>query len=500
MNELFISYSRKDQVFVRKLHQGFTAIDRDIWVDWEDIPLTADWWEAIQRGIERANDFVFVISPDSVASEVCRKEVDYAIQCRKRLVPILYREVFSRRQVPEAIAQHNWIFFRDQDLFEDAFRALVAAIDTDLLFVSRHTRLLVRTLEWEDKGRKDDYLLRGDDLDEAEDWLTQATAKAPTPTEQQRNYIVKSREAQIAHDRILAAGKKAKQMVRIGSTILGTTLVAAAIIGGLTVQAFRQLEEAKLATQLEREGNTALRQFYTDQLGALLTAVRSGQALQTLVGEQEDLEGYPTRSPFFALQTILNNVREQNRLRADEGNTSVATFSPDGKKLITGSDNGLAQIWSIDGTQLSTLQVHQDTVLDAQFSSNGKVIATASRDGKARLWTPTGRLLSVIEGHKGEIWSITFSPDGQLLATASKDETARLWTLKGEQKAIFQEHQGVVRSVRFSPDGQQLVSVGDDQQVRLWSQTGQQIAAFQGHTATISEVRFSPDGSAVSDS
>ena len=51
MSDVFISYSRKDSDFVRQLHNALAVLDRDVWVDWEDIPLTADWWREICTGI-----------------------------------------------------------------------------------------------------------------------------------------------------------------------------------------------------------------------------------------------------------------------------------------------------------------------------------------------------------------------------------------------------------------------------------------------------------------
>ncbi len=67
MTDVFISYSRKDKAFVQVLHQALTQSKYDAWVDWQDIPLTADWWEEIKSGIEAADTFVCVISPDSMA-------------------------------------------------------------------------------------------------------------------------------------------------------------------------------------------------------------------------------------------------------------------------------------------------------------------------------------------------------------------------------------------------------------------------------------------------
>lgn len=68
MAGVFISYSRKDRDFVRKLHNALAGVDRDPWVDWHDIPPTADFLEAVYAAINGADNFVFVISPESVGS------------------------------------------------------------------------------------------------------------------------------------------------------------------------------------------------------------------------------------------------------------------------------------------------------------------------------------------------------------------------------------------------------------------------------------------------
>ena len=68
LSDVFISYSRKDKDFVQRLHDRLKALEQQVWVDWEDIPPTADWWSEIRAGIDGANTFIFVISPDSVTS------------------------------------------------------------------------------------------------------------------------------------------------------------------------------------------------------------------------------------------------------------------------------------------------------------------------------------------------------------------------------------------------------------------------------------------------
>ena len=82
--KIFISYSRKDKLFVRKLNEAIDAADIDAWVDWEGIPLSSDWMAEITAAIEGGDAFVFVISPDSLKSQVCQDELELGIKSNKK--------------------------------------------------------------------------------------------------------------------------------------------------------------------------------------------------------------------------------------------------------------------------------------------------------------------------------------------------------------------------------------------------------------------------------
>ena len=182
MADIFISYSRKDKVFVTRLHEALKARQRQAWVDLEDIPPTADWQEKIKVGVEGARAFVFVLSPDAVASQVCRQEIEHAAVSHKRLIPLVCREV-EAQTVPETLGKLNWIFLREQDDFEKGLDTLLTAVDTDLEWVDAHTNLLQKAVEWDRKGRDQSLLLRGAELGKAEAWLAQSGGKEPKPTD-----------------------------------------------------------------------------------------------------------------------------------------------------------------------------------------------------------------------------------------------------------------------------------------------------------------------------
>ena len=92
MSDVFISYSRKNSEFVRILHEALEKSNRETWVDWEGIAKGTEWWKEIEEGIEGADTFVFVISPDSVASTVCQDEINHAVKHNKQILPIVYRD------------------------------------------------------------------------------------------------------------------------------------------------------------------------------------------------------------------------------------------------------------------------------------------------------------------------------------------------------------------------------------------------------------------------
>src|SRR5262249_56212095 len=102
------------------LGDALAAQKREVWVDWKDIPLTAEWQREILTNIEKADNFIFVISPESAASPNCKKEIDHAVANNKRMVPILYRPV-PDKAIPEALGKFQRIDFTDGDRFDSKF-------------------------------------------------------------------------------------------------------------------------------------------------------------------------------------------------------------------------------------------------------------------------------------------------------------------------------------------------------------------------------------------
>jgi photosystem II stability/assembly factor-like uncharacterized protein len=201
---LFISYSRRDIEFARRITQAFKNQKLDFWIDWEGIPPTVDWWKEIQKGIEEADIFLFLLSPDSAKSNICRKEIGHAIANGKRLIPVVIRDVKAEEAPPE-LQPLNWIFLRGSDVFADGFDKLMTAVKTDYEWVQTHRQLQVKALEWDRSSRENSFLLRGKELRDAESQLAANSQKEPYPTDLQRGYVTHSRKAAVRLRRIVTS-------------------------------------------------------------------------------------------------------------------------------------------------------------------------------------------------------------------------------------------------------------------------------------------------------
>ncbi|KAF7967837.1 hypothetical protein HWV62_32908 [Athelia sp. TMB] len=190
-----------------------------------------------------------------------------------------------------------------------------------------------------------------------------------------------------------------------------------------------------------------------------------------------------------------------------EGHTahviSIA-FSPDGQRIASGSGDKTVCVWNAETGALvaGPFEGHTDWVISVIFSSDGRRIASGSSDGSIYIWdTRTRSLLSrSFNGHIGNVNAGAFSPDVRRIALGSATSVQVFDTETGALVAgPSQGHTGYVRSVAFSPDGQRIASGSDDGSVRVWdAQTGPLIAGpFKGHTSTVTSVVFSPDGRCI---
>ncbi len=217
---------------------------------------------------------------------------------------------------------------------------------------------------------------------------------------------------------------------------------------------------------------------------------------------------------------------------------SVA-FSPDGKRIVSGSQDNLVKVWdATNGQETLTFKGHQDVVRSVAFSPDGQRIVSGSWDCPPKVWdattgqeiftlgsenfvmcvafSPDGKSIAcgngywklklwdaasgeetlTLKGHNEAIVCLAFSPDGKRIVTGSHDRTLKTWDLTtGKETLTFKGHTGSIRSVAFSADGKRIASGSDDHTVRVWdAASGQETLLLKGHTDRVWSVAFSPNG------
>jgi WD40 repeat protein len=402
-------------------------------------------------------------------------------------------------------------------------------LDEDRAALLAHRRFTDAAQKWEREEREESHLYRRARLAEAEEWaeahpddlhpLEQEFLEASVALREQeraedeaarerklRTAVKLAEEAEVeweAKEERAEEGRE-RAMGRAGSlrplrflAVALTVALAAAIIGGLW--AWRQ---NGLLVQQQNAAEQQSRMALSQQLAAQVPgALESDPELGLLLAMEGisvtyQVDGIYSVEADSALRQALTNPFLQT-LRGHRDGVNHAVFSPDGKRILTASDDSTARLWDREGRPLATLTGHTDSIHHAAFNPNRRYIVTASSDDTARLWDIEGQPLATLTGHTGSVTHAAFSPDGRFVVTASWDNTARLWDMEGQPVVTLTGHTDMIHYVAFDSDREHIITASGDRTARLWDIEGRAVITLTGHTDSVYHAAFSPDGQRI---
>ncbi|MDD2814240.1 MAG: TIR domain-containing protein [Thiotrichaceae bacterium] len=498
MSDAFISYSRKNKAFVQKLADSLKIAARKIWVDWEGIPLSSEWWKEIESGIEHANTFIFIITPESLQSEVCGKEIEHALKRGKRIVPIIQNDNLSDCTVHPAIAALNWIYFREKDDFEKSFQDLLNTLNTDLDHLHTHTRLLNRALEWDKQGRDKSFLLVGRDLQAAQQWLSTHFLNDPKPLPLHVEYVVSSEQLKITRQK------------RIFTAIV-TGFIITLFLAAFAEYQRRDAVNAK--NNAEKNHIVALsalgkaRLLKDDQLGSLLASVEAAKKMHKLAPvieaevhsakQLQDEQSLKTTVQ-AALHEALYANYEINRLEGHSNAVLKVAINPKKDLIASVSYDGSLRLWQHDGHFIKSIEFSetpQNIIFSVDFSRDGEQLAVSTRSGWVYLYDSEGNEIKRLR-HGSSVHCVLFSPDGRLLFSGGNDHSIKVWDI-ATAKMLYElkAHQGAVEDLSISKDGRWLASASSDNHIGIWDLANNYklVQMLSGHEDRVYGVSFNQD-------
>jgi len=535
MTDVFISYSRKDIAFARILHEALAENDLETWIDWQNIPPSADWLTEVYEAIEQADCFIFIISETSVISEVCNLEISHAAKHNKRLIPIVVNEI-EPSKVPVPLAALNWIFFQEGDHLSKPLEKLIEALKVDHDWVKEHTRYLNRALEWERQGHENSRLLRGNDLIQAEMWSADSAGKDPAPTALHIAYIAASRRSATGRQRLTLVALLGVLAVSVGLAISAWVMrntaiqdehvrataesqaIAEALVRATAEAAAVADVQVRATAQIEAE---AQREIAEDQRDKAISRKLAAQAingldhldLSLLLAVESSLIA-DTRETRSALLSGLLHHPQLDQIHYTNYPADVCNlaFSPDGSRMavLHCDDTILLWDWEQQNPIGDPILLPESGIADIALSSGGEAVyAWKGMETLIRWEVSSGQWSTLIDHGKTPdqqaIDLFLISPSTEFIATA-KESGMRIWQTKDMQPASegLTYSDWNITAMSFSQDeniiavGYQHISENQAAILIVDTQTGKILEGplpMDEQARRITHLVFHPDGS-----
>lgn len=348
---------------------------------------------------------------------------------------------------------------------------------------------------WERSGRRDDWLLDGARLAEAEDLSTRPGFGARLNPAGE--FLLAARRH--ANDKLETEKREAQAHAR---SLRHRSQILVALLGVIVLAAVLAVISQRHALAAEKKANEQARQAVAAKLAlesrAMLGGTRTGGERRAILEMVAAERLAPGSDPGALVDTLNDSARLVRVIKSPAGVNTFA-ISHDEQVIVSADEDHMLRRWNFHTGQPigEPLRGHTDIVETLAVTTDW--IASGGADRTARIWdAKTGKEVRRVTAPEA-VWQVALSPDGTLLATATRNGVIQLWKVStgepvGEPIAA---HGGLpIGALEFSPDGKLLASGGFDGAVRLWSVATRGPAAqvIPGHRGMVSGVRFTPDG------
>ncbi len=310
-------------------------------------------------------------------------------------------------------------------------------------------------------------------------------------------------ECSVLRDVVLQAKKERAARKRRLRTLSRVSLaLGAAVLVVLSVAFFwiRSEREAALEARQAAEAARDAAQWELYRTGIreadrLSLAGRTADALQVLAELPFRLRGW--EHAFLEARCRRVDAAGEKSLAGHAEAVMGLAYSPDGRWLASGSNDGTLRVWSAaDGRPVKTLAARTRWTGMPAFSPDGRLLLACSGEiWQTGAFTPTGALA----GTEESVFNACLSPDGKTAAAIDAVGRVCTWDFPSGRKrlTLADEERGAI-GIAFSPDGRTLAYGTAGGQLRLCdAATGKRLQSCRVDGETLGAVAFSPDGSTV---
>jgi polyadenylation factor subunit 2 len=190
--------------------------------------------------------------------------------------------------------------------------------------------------------------------------------------------------------------------------------------------------------------------------------------------------------PAKALHSSLNKVKHP---------INVVKWTPDGRRLLTGSTSGEFTLWNGMGFNFETImQAHESAIRSVAYTHTDDWLLSADQTGIVKYWQTNFNNVKEIQAHTEAIRGLAIAPTDAKFVTCADDTTLKIWDFTSStEEATLTGHGWEVKSVDWHPQKGLLVSGSKDHQVKLWDpRNGRCLTTLHGHKNPISKTMFEP--------